>query len=142
MEITLSQYSLFAANVYGNSSEVRLPANTLPVPEGWRQQSRVNDKTTGFMASSFVKDNQVVISYAGTTPGAPDWFTGNIPAATGVVLAPQILQAACFYIDTLELLKVDGELPSNLMVSFKGPSLREGFLREGLDVGCHQRTHD
>ena len=98
---TILEYSLFAANVYGNSRDVRSARNTLAAPDGWAAISRIV-LPDGFMASAFRQGSEIVISYAGTTDeDLLDWLTGNVPAATAAALAPQVLDAAMFYLDVL-----------------------------------------
>ena len=92
------EYSLMSANVYdnypdsefGTTNPVRSARNTLPVPDGWTQMNEAsgykqNDTSTGFMAGVYVKGNEVVISYCGTTDeNGLDWTLGNLPADTAV----------------------------------------------------------
>ena len=105
--ITRPEYALLSANVYGNSDLVRTQRNTLPVPEGWTGLDAtsgylINDTATGFMARVYMRGNEVVISYCGTTfePGDQhlDWINGNVPAGIGNN-AKQVLQAAKLYLD-------------------------------------------
>jgi Ca2+-binding RTX toxin-like protein len=107
---TQIEYGLMSANVYGNYPDidavnpVRSAPNTLPVPDGWTQMDAAsgylqNDTSTGFMAGVYVKDNEIVIAYGGTTDeNYLDWIRGNLPAgtglSTGVAVATQVLQAA------------------------------------------------
>ncbi|HND03742.1 MAG TPA: hypothetical protein PKL10_15555 [Nitrospira sp.] len=127
MATTIEEYALFSANVYGNKNEITAPddmvrstRNTLPVPDGWSvlyQQVR----SDGFMATAYQRGNEIVISYAGTTDeDLLDWTTGNAPAATGAMLAPQVLDAARFYLDTVQA-------NPNAAISFAGHSLGGGL---------------
>ena len=94
------EYALFSANVYGNSPEVRSPMNTLPRPDGWQAIGTKVVLADGFMARAYQKGTEIVIAYAGTTDeNVLDWFTGNIPAGTAAFLAPQIVDAAKFYLE-------------------------------------------
>ena len=98
---TTLEYALFSANVYGNSEAVRREQNTLPAPDGWTALTRVV-LPAGFMATAYQRGTEIVISYAGTTDeNLLDWLTGNVPAATAATLAPQVLDAAKFYLDVL-----------------------------------------
>lgn len=83
-----------------------------------------NSLGDGFMASAYESARgDIVISYAGTTgENAADWLHGNIPAATGITLAAQVLDAANFY---LKVLKSVGGDPSR--ISFTGHSLGGGL---------------
>ncbi len=99
------QYALLAANAYSQSADVVSTRNTIPVPSGWSQIAAAAN-TDGFLARAYKNDisGEVVISYGGTTfegqglAQLRDWFTGNI-AGTGLVLAPQVTDAAKFYLD-------------------------------------------
>ena len=117
------------SNVYGNSTGVRHPKNTLPTPDGWTALTdvtyRVNDATTGFMARVFVRGSEVVISYCSTTDEAGaellDWTKGNLPAGTGLP-APQVLQAAELYMKVAN----DPQF-ADMSISFTGHSLGGGL---------------
>ena len=106
---TIIEYALLSANVYGDSNAVRKPQNVLPIPDGWTPlpiaPSDVlpsGSTSTGFMARAYQNGNDIIVSYAGTTDeDTLDWLNGNVPAATAVTLAPQVLEAACFYLDVL-----------------------------------------
>lgn len=119
--------ALLAAYVYANSRAVRSSRNRLPLPDGWEALPDVpagtqsNGATSyGFMAGAFRRGNDIVVSYCGTTPGALDWIFGNVPAATAAVLAPQILEAARYYLD------VRARYPQ-ANISFTGHSLGGGL---------------
>jgi len=109
---TQTEYALFAANVYGSKdlgftgdlATVRHPNNALPIPDGWTALGAPKVVTwDGFMAQAYQRGNEIVISYAGTTDEDKlDWLAGNVPAATGEVLAPQVFDAAAFYLDVLK----------------------------------------
>ena len=129
-------YAILAANVYANSAAVRHPRNVLPNPAGWARLSvspaniLVSGATSsGFMASAHRNGNEIVISYGGTTfeKGAigHDWIYGNVPAATGIVLAPQVREAAQFYLDVMRSLSPAER--STVQVSFTGHSLGGGL---------------
>jgi hypothetical protein len=99
---TQIEYALMAANVYGVSPQVKSTANTLSEPRGWLpvDPPRTNP-STGFMARAYrnALTNEVVISYCGTTTENDlDWLQANIPAGLGL-LAPQVVDAARFYLD-------------------------------------------
>ena len=99
---TTLEYALLSANVYGNSRDVRSTQNTLPTPDGWVALEPKLVLPDGFMATAYRRGSEIVISYAGTTDeGILDWFTGNVPAATAATLAPQVLDAAKFYLDVV-----------------------------------------
>ena len=126
---TTTEYALFAANSYGVSTLVRSSQNTLPIPGGWTPLV-VNDYTTalpdGFMARAYLRGNELVISYAGTTnENWKDWFNGNVPAATAGRLAPQIVDAAEFYLEALQL--AQAQAGPDIAVSFTGHSLGGGL---------------
>lgn len=103
-------YALFSANAYAASLEGESlnvsRRNEIPVDANWAIRNEVNN-ATGFLARAYSNGgNEIVIAYAGTTyePGIAllDWTQGNIPAALGLSLAPQILDAARFYLDVLK----------------------------------------
>jgi hypothetical protein len=77
--VTQNEYALMAGNVYSRSRP--LPENTLPIPNGWAliNGMDIEDPATGFMARVYVRGSEIVIAYAGTTPGPQDWLDGNIP---------------------------------------------------------------
>jgi Ca2+-binding RTX toxin-like protein len=136
MSIEALDYALLAANVYGVGNEsgtqdlVRSVQNTLPLPTGWAlvRSEDDNDQASptdnkGFMAAAYVKGNEVVIAYAGTTSeNWQDWFEGNIPAGTGLVLAPQVAEAARFYLSVRSDPAFAGKT-----ISFTGHSLGGGL---------------
>ncbi|MDD2742794.1 MAG: DUF4347 domain-containing protein, partial [Rhodocyclaceae bacterium] len=122
------EYALLAANIYGTSDLVRSDQNTLQLPTGWTQLTGsnylVNDSTgSGFMGGVYTNGNEVVISFAGTTDeNSNDWFTGNIPAATGIVLSEQVKQAALLYLHVL-----NDPLYAGKNITFTGHSLGGGL---------------
>ena len=75
---TDTEYALMASNAYASA---RASENTTPIPPGWSliidNQSSNN---TGFLARVYQRGNEIVIAYAGTTPGPADWVNGNVPA--------------------------------------------------------------
>lgn len=116
------EYALFSANVYGNSPDVRSAKNTLPYPDGWQPIGTPAVLSDGFMARAYQKGSEIVISYAGTTDeNKLDWVTGNAPGGTAVTLAPQIIDAAKFYLD---IVKAN---PGISNFSFTGHSLGGGL---------------
>ena len=116
------EYALLSANVYGNSDKVRSAKNTLPYPDGWQPIGTPVVLSDGFMARAYQKGGEIVISYAGTTDeNLLDWLTGNVPAATAGYLAPQIFDAAKFYLD---IAKAN---PGISNFSFTGHSLGGGL---------------
>jgi len=122
--ITLREYALFAANPYGLSDEVRSAQNTLPTPGDFTPILSKN-LSDGFMASAYLRGNELVISYAGTTfENLKDWFNGNVPAATASRLAPEIVDAAEFYLEALQMAQAQGG--PNIDVNFTGHSLGGG----------------
>jgi len=124
---TTIEYALFSANVYGNKNEitasddsVRTTWNTLPVPDGWTVLDQEFQRD-GFMATAYQRGSEIVISYAGTTDeDSLDWITGNVPAGTGATLAPQVLDAARFYLDVRAV-------NPGATISFTGHSLGGGL---------------
>jgi hypothetical protein len=128
------EYALMAANVYGDSTSVLSPTNTLPAPVGWgavtppagwatgAQEGSVVSYSSGFMASAYKKGSEIVISYAGTTTGPLDWIFGNVPAATGAFFTTQVFEAAKFYLD----IKNQPE-NAGATISFTGHSLGGGL---------------
>lgn len=104
-------FARFAANSYAASIDVVSTENTIGIPSSWSvidvpQSSGINN-ATGFLARAYSNGtNEIVIAYAGTTKESGmellDWTQGNVPAALGFSLAPQILDAARFYLDVLK----------------------------------------
>lgn len=120
MSISALEYALLAANVYGNSSAVRSEINTVKPTSDWYAINKLAN-SDGFMASAYRKGNEIVISFSGTTSeNAWDWVTGNIPAGLGDHLAPQIADAAFYYL----LIK---ETYPNDSITFTGHSLGGGL---------------
>ena len=119
--VTTLEYSLFSANVYGNSRDVRAEQNILAAPDGWTALEPRLVLPDGFMATAYQRGNEIVISYAGTTDESPlDWINGKLPAATGAWLAPQVFDAAKFYLDVLAA-------NPTANISFTGHSLGGGL---------------
>ncbi|MGH9958974.1 MAG: lipase family protein [Pyrinomonadaceae bacterium] len=113
-----NEYALMAANAYLQPGVVSA-LNALPIPEGWTLiEDRVS--ATGFHARVFQRGSEVVIAYTGTTPGAIDWLTGNIPAGGGIA-SPQVIEAALLYQD------LKSRLPDTTSFSFTGHSLGGGL---------------
>jgi hypothetical protein len=122
--VTSPEYAIFAANVYGNSEAVRSDQNIIPYSSDWSLVKFVA-LPDGFMASAYLRGNELVISYAGTTnENLYDWFNGNVPAATASRLAPEIADAAEFYLEALQM--AQAQVGPNIDVSFTGHSLGGG----------------
>src|SRR5947207_2313179 len=126
---TTLEYALLSANVYGSKdiggrtsiAAVRHPRNTLPAPDGWTPLGPPTVLSDGFMAQAYQRGTEIVVSYAGTTDeDLLDWLTGNVPAATAAILAPQVIDAAKFYLDVLR----DN---AGATISFTGHSLGGGL---------------
>lgn len=120
---TQNDYALFAANSYAatisDRSAVVSKINEIEAPSGWTVTNGVND-ATGFLARAYRKGNEIVISYGGTTlENGLDWSKGNFPAALGYELAPQVLDAAKFYLDVVKA-------NPGATVAFTGDSLGGG----------------
>ncbi|MFN8909152.1 MAG: lipase family protein, partial [Betaproteobacteria bacterium] len=127
---TETEYILFAANAYSASRAVVNEKNDIPIPSGWElikltSNSGVNN-ATGFLARAYRQGNEVVVSYAGTTfedglKGLElDFRNGNLPAASGLTLAAQVVDAARFYLDVRKTYP-------GADVSFTGHSLGGGL---------------
>ena len=124
------EYALFAANSYAVSSDVVSINNRIPVPTGWSILEDRTDNATGFLARAYKSTTgEIVIAYGGTTYEAGmatvDWTEGNLPGATGVGLAGQIVDAAKFYLDVLNASAASGNPHPTL--SFTGHSLGGGL---------------
>lgn len=128
--LNASDYAIFAANAYAASDKVVTEVNEIKTPStsGWDvllpaemlQNTGIND-ATGFLARAYRKGNEIVISYGGTTPeNGLDWTNGNLPAALGYKLAPQVLDAARFYLDVVKA-------NPGATVTFTGHSLGGGL---------------
>ena len=129
------EYALIAANVYGSKdrdyvgsqAEVRHARNNLPLPNGWTFAGEPVIRPDGFMAQAYRRGNEIVVSYAGTTDESPlttmannDWLWGNVPAASALALAPQVVDAAEFYLNVLSA-------NPGVQISFTGHSLGGGL---------------
>ena len=89
---TTIEYALMAGASYISTRD---DVNKFPTPDGWTTTKHENpDDGSGFEAVSFVKGNEIVISYAGTDPGdvLGDWGA-NLALAAGNLNA-QLIQAA------------------------------------------------
>ncbi len=109
------EYALMAGGSYLTTSN---PINQFPVPIGWSQIPNSHVVGTGFLPSgfeavSFVKGNEIVISYAGTGD-LLDWLT-NLS-----ITDAQIVQAAEYY------LQIKENNPGKT-ISFTGHSLGGGL---------------
>ena len=95
---TTIEYALMAGASYVSNRPQEF--NRFSIPEGWTAIKYENPPGgSGFEAISFVKGNEIVISYAGTNfsePGA-DFAQANVPLAAGV-LAQQLKDAADYYL--------------------------------------------
>lgn len=92
--ITDIEYALMA----GSSYVINRPdENKFPAPDGWTP-TQYDIKDSGFEAVSFVKGNNIVISFAGTDFSKPftDFVNANIPLANGL-LSRQLEQAVDYY---------------------------------------------
>ena len=115
--------ALLSANAYAASDRVVTLINEPPLPNGWSRIGTRNDPETGFLGRTYKNAaGEIVIAYGGTTyeNGLQDFATGNIPAATGLKLAQQIIDAARFYLD------VQAANPT-ANVTFTGHSMGGGF---------------
>lgn len=105
MAIDPIQYAQFAANSYAASSGVVHEKNEIPIPAGWSIFETRRIDATGFLARAYqhTTTKEIVISYGGTTYedglATRDWFTGNLPGASGLALGEQVVDAAKFYLD-------------------------------------------
>ncbi len=112
---TSIEYALMASNAYAVKKTVTHDNNTIPIPSGWMDMEidGQNDDT-GFTARAYknTTTGEIVIAYTGTTmegnlvDKAKDWVLANIPAGTGAFLAPQVTDAAKFYLDVLSSVPV------------------------------------
>lgn len=87
------------ASYLSNRAEI----NRLPIPDGWSKisapDSYVRNPESGFEVISFVKGDEIVISFAGTDfeNKTADFAYGNVPLAAGV-LGQQLKDAADYYL--------------------------------------------
>ncbi|MFZ4802591.1 MAG: DUF7619 domain-containing protein, partial [Chlorobium sp.] len=90
-------YALMAGGSYVSN---RPDVNKFPVPEGWSKLTYENG-LHGFEAKSFIKGNEIVISYAGTNPDtSAGWGDIVTDLISGIgIYTDQLLQAAKFYLD-------------------------------------------
>jgi Ca2+-binding RTX toxin-like protein len=107
---TQVEYALLAANSYAVKDTVTSIENTIPVPEGWVElDDRINN-ASGFTARAYqnTQTGEICIAYTGTTfegntfDKTKDWLAGNLLAGSGLTLAPQVTDAAKFYLDILQ----------------------------------------
>jgi len=122
------EYALLAANSYAVKRDVTSDKNTIPIPDGWvKLDDRIND-ATGFTARAYqnTQTGEIAIAYTGTTfeggslDKAKDWLAGNITAGSGLTLAPQVLDAAKFYLDV-------AQANPGATITFTGHSLGGGL---------------
>lgn len=121
-------YALMSANSYAVKSAVTSDENTIPIPSGWRRQSKTVRKKslTGFTARAYqnTTTDEIAIAYTGTTfesygNDIGDWLAGNISAGAGA-LGLQSIDAAEFYLDIIK------DHPT-ADISFTGHSLGGGL---------------
>ncbi|MFO1327842.1 MAG: hypothetical protein U1F56_10835 [Rubrivivax sp.] len=159
MAVTPLEYALLAVNAYSLGNQVPPTAadqviksaqNTIPTASGWqRLDAYTRDdgdglpaENSGFLAGVYLKGDEVVISFAGTTAeNVKDWLYGNVPSAVGFPAADmpdavdlswlgsdfnfadlQVTKAARLYLDVLD----DPALRSK-HISFTGHSLGGGL---------------
>ncbi len=126
---TSIEYALMASNAYAVKPDVTSARNTIPIPNGWVKlgyDGRNDD--TGFTARAYknTATGEIVIAYTGTTfegnlvDKTKDWMLANLPAGTGAVAAPEVVDAAMFYLDILNA-------NPNAQTSFTGHSLGGGL---------------
>jgi putative lipase involved disintegration of autophagic bodies len=126
---TSIEYALMASSAYAVKDTVTHENNTIPIPNGWvdMEIDRTNDDS-GFTARAYrnIATGEIVIAYTGTTfegnvaDKAKDWVLANIPAGSGAFLAPQVTDAAKFYLDVLNA-------NPGAQISFTGHSLGGGL---------------
>jgi Ca2+-binding RTX toxin-like protein len=126
---TSIEYALMASNAYAVKKTVTHDNNTIPIPSGWvdMEIDGQNDDS-GFTARAFknTTTGEIVIAYTGTTfegnvvDKTKDWLLANLPAGSGAFLAPQVTDAAKFYLDVL-----NANPTAN--ISFTGHSLGGGL---------------
>ncbi len=94
------EYALMAGAAYDST---RKEPNKIPWPDGWSELGKdknLNHRlstVTGFEAVAFVKDKNIVVSFAGTFPGMLD-FGADLLLGAGVVEG-QLTAAAVYYQD-------------------------------------------
>ena len=123
------EYALMASNAYAVKDLVTSENNAIPIPNGWvdMEADRINNDS-GFTARAYrnTGTGEIVIAYTGTTfegnlvDKTKDWMLANIPAGTGAFLAPQVTDAAMFYLDVLNA-------NPGASISFTGHSLGGGL---------------
>ncbi len=124
---TTLEYALMAANSYAESENVVDPNNEIPASAGWTRFDGRDLANSGFLARAYRNSTgEIVISFGGTTfeggtaDQLRDWLKGNVPAAAGVTLARQVVDAARFYLDVLAA-------NPGANISFTGHSLGGGL---------------
>jgi hypothetical protein len=135
---TQLEYALLSTNAYASSLTGVSPNvssnNEIPVGRDWSILANGVNNESGFLARAYKNmtpgANEIAIAYAGTTfengMKTLDWTEGNIPGATGISLAKQIVDAAKFYLDVRKsVTNPDGSLSA--AISFTGHSLGGGL---------------
>jgi Ca2+-binding RTX toxin-like protein len=93
------EYALMAGAAYEST---RKDPNKIPSPDGWKkldpQLWHTKNDASGFEAVAFVKDNTIVISYAGTYPEQKQDLVADGMLGTGI-LHPQLFESAKYYQD-------------------------------------------
>lgn len=115
---TLNEYAQMAGRVYNRTDENRLDA---PTNSGWKELNWLeDDPITGFSVGSYLKGDEMVISFTGTNESMiKDFVKANIPAGFGLG-SVQIVQAM-HYTQQMRLLYPGTKL------SFTGHSLGGGL---------------
>jgi len=118
--VTEIEYALMAGASYIST---RSAVNKFPVPDGWIES--IDDREaapSGFEATYFTRDSEIVISFAGTYPSD---IAGDMLANAGLALGTgsiQLLQAAQYYLQV----KAANSDP-NVTISLTGHSLGGGL---------------
>ncbi len=119
-----------SGNAYAASPDVASAANEIVLPGDWQIAQGENARASGFLARAYTDGTQLVVAFGGTTGEfhsrienfARDWLQGNLPAAGGLILAPQVLAAARFYLDL-----ISNPAYASMPVTFTGHSLGGGL---------------
>ena len=88
------EYALMAGRAYqSNRDEI----NFFPIPNGWTEILYLEDPNgSGFEAVSFIKGDQIVISFTGTDPKSLGDLVTDLQLLNGNITV-QLLQAAEYY---------------------------------------------
>ncbi|MBI5556783.1 MAG: hypothetical protein HY885_04035 [Deltaproteobacteria bacterium] len=99
--------------------------NRIPPPDGWTEVPLSHlTMPSGFEAVSFQRNNEIVISFAGTNAEMldPDWIA-DFTLTTGLACSQQLKEAAAYFLE----IKKANQVNQNITYTFTGHSLGGGL---------------